>query len=139
MAAQLIREWSGIQQFPPATQTKLLELLGKLKQEVQFSPPPLELTLFTFWPFYCCFEMTQNVVKERLYFFVWVVCVFARQQNAKNGRRIERTRILIVLLRNRLLEKTQNVLCLESGEKRRCVLGSLTVNSHVLIHVRSLT
>ncbi|KAK9129050.1 hypothetical protein Syun_017847 [Stephania yunnanensis] len=33
MAAQMIREWSGIQQFPAATQTKLLELLGKLKQE----------------------------------------------------------------------------------------------------------
>uniref|UniRef100_A0A7N0TDD0 Translocase of chloroplast n=1 Tax=Kalanchoe fedtschenkoi TaxID=63787 RepID=A0A7N0TDD0_KALFE len=27
------REWTGIQQFPAATQTKLLELLGKLKQE----------------------------------------------------------------------------------------------------------
>ncbi|KAH9737222.1 translocase of chloroplast 34 [Citrus sinensis] len=33
MASQVIREWMGIQQFPPATQTKLLELLGKLKQE----------------------------------------------------------------------------------------------------------
>ncbi|CAK9135921.1 unnamed protein product [Ilex paraguariensis] len=33
MASQLIREWTGIQQFPPATQTKLHELLGKLKQE----------------------------------------------------------------------------------------------------------
>ncbi|XP_058084468.1 translocase of chloroplast 34, chloroplastic-like [Magnolia sinica] len=33
MAAQLNREWTGIQQFPPATQTKLLELLGKLLQE----------------------------------------------------------------------------------------------------------
>ncbi|KAF6156766.1 hypothetical protein GIB67_033235 [Kingdonia uniflora] len=33
MASQLIREWTGIQQFPGATQTKLLELLGKLKQE----------------------------------------------------------------------------------------------------------
>ncbi|OWM75735.1 hypothetical protein CDL15_Pgr021900 [Punica granatum] len=33
MASQLIREWVGIQQFPAATQTKLLELLGKLKQE----------------------------------------------------------------------------------------------------------
>lgn len=29
----MVREWSGIQQFPAATQTKLLELLGKLKQE----------------------------------------------------------------------------------------------------------
>jgi GTP-binding protein len=33
MAAQLIREWTGIQQFPLATQTKLLELLQKLKEE----------------------------------------------------------------------------------------------------------
>ncbi|RVW34748.1 Translocase of chloroplast 34, chloroplastic [Vitis vinifera] len=33
MASQLIREWTGIQQFPPVTQTKLIELLGKLKQE----------------------------------------------------------------------------------------------------------
>lgn len=33
MATQLAREWTGIQQFPAATQTKLLELLGKLKQE----------------------------------------------------------------------------------------------------------
>lgn len=33
MAAQVVREWAGIQQFPAATQTKLLELLGKLKQE----------------------------------------------------------------------------------------------------------
>ncbi|RVW89485.1 Translocase of chloroplast 34, chloroplastic [Vitis vinifera] len=33
MASQLIREWTGIQQFPPITQTKLIELLGKLKQE----------------------------------------------------------------------------------------------------------
>ncbi|KAK3447421.1 hypothetical protein EUGRSUZ_A02951 [Eucalyptus grandis] len=33
MAAQLIREWVGIQQFPVATQAKLLDLLSKLKQE----------------------------------------------------------------------------------------------------------
>ncbi|KAA8539729.1 hypothetical protein F0562_026421 [Nyssa sinensis] len=33
MGSPLIREWTGIQQFPAATQTKLLELLGKLKQE----------------------------------------------------------------------------------------------------------
>ncbi|KAA8533943.1 hypothetical protein F0562_031460 [Nyssa sinensis] len=33
MTSQLIREWTGIQQFPSATQTKLFELLGKLKQE----------------------------------------------------------------------------------------------------------
>ncbi|XP_054795010.1 translocase of chloroplast 34-like [Prosopis cineraria] len=31
--AQLIREWAGINTFAPATQTKLLELLGKLKHE----------------------------------------------------------------------------------------------------------
>lgn len=33
MAFQTAREWLGIQQFPAATQTKLIELLGKLKQE----------------------------------------------------------------------------------------------------------
>ncbi|KAG5041884.1 hypothetical protein JHK87_005799 [Glycine soja] len=33
MASQITREWSGINTFAPATQTKLLELLGKLKQE----------------------------------------------------------------------------------------------------------
>ncbi|XP_043707455.1 translocase of chloroplast 34-like [Telopea speciosissima] len=33
MASNIIREWTGIQQFPLATQTKLLELLGNLKQE----------------------------------------------------------------------------------------------------------
>ncbi|XP_042486167.1 translocase of chloroplast 34-like [Macadamia integrifolia] len=33
MASHLIREWTGIQHFPPATQTKLIELLGELKQE----------------------------------------------------------------------------------------------------------
>ncbi|GAB4838465.1 Translocase of chloroplast [Ancistrocladus abbreviatus] len=33
MTAQLIREWTGIQQFPVATQTKLLDLLGKLKEK----------------------------------------------------------------------------------------------------------
>ncbi|KAI4324885.1 hypothetical protein MLD38_030329 [Melastoma candidum] len=33
MASQLVREWVGIQQFPPATQSKLLELLGDLKQQ----------------------------------------------------------------------------------------------------------
>ncbi|GLT95675.1 hypothetical protein SLE2022_133430 [Rubroshorea leprosula] len=32
LAAQ-VREWTGIGQFPSATQSKLLELLGKLKQE----------------------------------------------------------------------------------------------------------
>ncbi|KAL4607093.1 hypothetical protein ACB092_09G150200 [Castanea dentata] len=33
MASQLIRDWVGINTFATATQTKLLELLGKLKQE----------------------------------------------------------------------------------------------------------
>ncbi|KAL4187118.1 hypothetical protein AMTRI_Chr09g17220 [Amborella trichopoda] len=33
MAALLTKEWTGIRQFPPATQAKLLELLGKLKEE----------------------------------------------------------------------------------------------------------
>ncbi|RRT80167.1 hypothetical protein B296_00021912 [Ensete ventricosum] len=36
MTAQVTREWAGIQQFPAATQNKLHELLGKLKQEVCF-------------------------------------------------------------------------------------------------------
>ncbi|XP_020588120.1 translocase of chloroplast 34, chloroplastic-like [Phalaenopsis equestris] len=33
MAFQIAREWLGIQNFPVATQTRLMELLGKLKQE----------------------------------------------------------------------------------------------------------
>ncbi|CAN6284992.1 unnamed protein product [Urochloa humidicola] len=33
MAAPIPREWTGLQQFPAATQTKLHELLGKLKEE----------------------------------------------------------------------------------------------------------
>ncbi|XP_061355993.1 translocase of chloroplast 34 [Gastrolobium bilobum] len=33
MASQVIREWSGINTFAPATQNKLLELLGQLKQQ----------------------------------------------------------------------------------------------------------
>uniref|UniRef100_A0A1D1XCK1 Translocase of chloroplast n=1 Tax=Anthurium amnicola TaxID=1678845 RepID=A0A1D1XCK1_9ARAE len=33
MASGVAREWLGIQQFPPSTQTKLHEYLGKLKQE----------------------------------------------------------------------------------------------------------
>lgn len=45
MASQVIREWMGIQQFPPATQKELLELLGKLKQEV-----------IIFFPFFTEFE-----------------------------------------------------------------------------------
>lgn len=32
-SAAQVREWIGIQQFPPVTQTRLLELLGKLKHE----------------------------------------------------------------------------------------------------------
>lgn len=35
-ALQTPREWIGIQQFPPATQSKLLEILGKFKEEVPF-------------------------------------------------------------------------------------------------------
>ncbi|AQL08160.1 Translocase of chloroplast 34, chloroplastic [Zea mays] len=33
MASPIPREWVGLQQFPPATQTELHELLGKLKEE----------------------------------------------------------------------------------------------------------
>ncbi|KAK1559663.1 hypothetical protein Q3G72_017049 [Acer saccharum] len=33
MGSLLIREWAGFQQFPPATQNKLIDLLAKLKQE----------------------------------------------------------------------------------------------------------
>lgn len=33
MASQVVREWSGINTFAPATQNKLFELLGQLKQE----------------------------------------------------------------------------------------------------------
>lgn len=35
MAAQLIREWTAIQQFPAATQEKLADLLAKLKNQVK--------------------------------------------------------------------------------------------------------
>ena len=34
MASRIPREWFGIQQFPAVTQSKLHELLGKLKEEV---------------------------------------------------------------------------------------------------------
>ncbi|XP_020105009.1 translocase of chloroplast 34, chloroplastic-like isoform X1 [Ananas comosus] len=34
MSSPLTRDWVGIQQFPAATQNKLLEILGKLKEEV---------------------------------------------------------------------------------------------------------
>lgn len=33
----MAREWTGIQQFPLATQTKLLEILGTLKEKVILS------------------------------------------------------------------------------------------------------
>ncbi|KAK4382921.1 Translocase of chloroplast [Sesamum angolense] len=33
MAGQLVREWTAIQQFPAATQEKLVDLLGKLKNQ----------------------------------------------------------------------------------------------------------
>jgi len=32
----LVREWVGFQQFPAATQEKLIEFFGKLKQKVCF-------------------------------------------------------------------------------------------------------
>jgi hypothetical protein len=41
--ASLIREWVGINTFASATQTKLLEMLGKLKQEVLFLRPIFSL------------------------------------------------------------------------------------------------
>jgi hypothetical protein len=31
----VLREWIGFQQFPTATQSKLVELFAKLKEEVQ--------------------------------------------------------------------------------------------------------
>lgn len=37
MASQVVREWIGINNFAMATQDKLLELLGRLKQEVLYS------------------------------------------------------------------------------------------------------
>jgi hypothetical protein len=37
MAAPIPREWTGLQQFPAATQTSLHELLGKLKEAIQIS------------------------------------------------------------------------------------------------------
>jgi hypothetical protein len=41
MAAPIPREWTGLQQFPAATQTSLHELLGKLKEEVLHAYPSL--------------------------------------------------------------------------------------------------
>lgn len=47
MAAPIPREWVGLQQFPAATQTKLHELLGKLKEEVlHVSLTPLTWTSY---------------------------------------------------------------------------------------------
>lgn len=40
MATQLLREWTSFQQFPAATQEKLVNLLGKLKNQVQSPPLP---------------------------------------------------------------------------------------------------
>jgi hypothetical protein len=58
MAAQLGREWTGLQQFPAATQTKLHDLLGKLKQEVQFSFSPLFLSTYAqCWHFSMVMEL----------------------------------------------------------------------------------
>jgi hypothetical protein len=53
---QGVREWSGINTFAPATQTKLLELLGKLKQEVFVSFPFFQLlhSLEQFFMFWFC-------------------------------------------------------------------------------------
>lgn len=45
MASLPVREWSGINTFALATQTKLFELLGKLKQEVRFLFIPVSLEL----------------------------------------------------------------------------------------------
>lgn len=45
MDSKAIREWTGIQQFPPATQTKMLELLRELKDKVLFYTFDLNLLL----------------------------------------------------------------------------------------------
>ena len=52
MGTPLPREWLGLQQFPAATQTKLFELLGKLKQEVFINPliPFIYFDLITYLP-----------------------------------------------------------------------------------------
>lgn len=47
MATPIPREWAGLQQFPAATQTKLHELLGKLKEEVPQSTPICIMQLVT--------------------------------------------------------------------------------------------
>jgi hypothetical protein len=36
--AQQVREWTGLQQFPVATQTALINALGKLRQQVEKPP-----------------------------------------------------------------------------------------------------
>jgi hypothetical protein len=53
---QGVREWSGINTFAPATQTKLLELLGKHKQEVLFFISLFQLlhSLEQFFMFWLC-------------------------------------------------------------------------------------
>jgi len=57
MASQ-IREWSGINTFAPATQTKLLELLGNLKQEVLFLLFYSPLQIIPNYAYYClCFTV----------------------------------------------------------------------------------
>lgn len=47
-AATPVREWTGLQQFPVATQTALHNILGKLRQQVclGFLPGGSEWTLF---------------------------------------------------------------------------------------------
>lgn len=65
MASQIIREWLGINSFAPATQTKLLELLGKLNQEV---------------PFYIIFKYSILILAIQIilfFFFVKVLTNFA--------------------------------------------------------------
>lgn len=47
----VIREWVGFQQFPSATQAKLVELFAKLKEEVILPLCPF-FCLFCFY--FCC-------------------------------------------------------------------------------------
>lgn len=47
-ALQMSREWIGIQQFPPATQSQLLEILGKYKEEVLILVSSLIRFLFVY-------------------------------------------------------------------------------------------
>jgi hypothetical protein len=57
MAIQLVKEWTAIQQFPAATQGRLLELLGKLKQEVLVLP--LKFSIFSLH--YAIFFVTKKL------------------------------------------------------------------------------